>query len=114
MPVEVGKLYGSLSVVQALWCVVNASFPAVVHTLTRTYSHSAQMIGPGLLAVVFMLTVASVPSAVFLFAGLAILFSTFLLGFVQLNGNSNGVQGHDRGDLTEELVDQCIDDQLLQ
>jgi hypothetical protein len=105
-------LYGSLSIVHALWCVVNLVFWYTPHLLTYTCTNSAQLLGPGLLALIFMFTVASVPSAVFLFAALAILFSTLLLGLVQF-GKPDGVHDHVREDPMEDSVDQRIDDHAL-
>jgi hypothetical protein len=52
-----------------------------------------------------MFTVTSIPSAVFLFAGLMVLFSIFLLGFVQLpKASLDHVEGDDHANTMENFV----------
>jgi hypothetical protein len=85
-----------------------------IPALTHLYACSAQLLGPGLLALTFMFTVASVPSAVFLVAGLAILFSIFLLSFLQLpKASLDHIQGHDQHSMMEDFVEPDIQDLAL-
>jgi hypothetical protein len=82
--------------------------------LTSLYACSGQFLGPGLLALIFMFTVASVPGAMFLFAAVAVMASIFLLGLVQLpKAGLNDGQGSDGDNPTADLVEQDIGDLAL-
>lgn len=72
--VESGKLFGSLSVLQALWFVLSLTLPSD----SLTPMDSSQIIGPALYGWIFVSTVSTMPSLMF-FACTAMLLTAFML-----------------------------------
>jgi hypothetical protein len=102
VPLEIGRLYSGLAVVQALSWVTALWGLSSILTVTDLNARSSQIISPAFFALVYMSTVAT---AVFLCALAGVTLSFVLLSFVRKSGPIN-VQGGSQDDMMVDSVEE--------
>ena len=96
---ESGRLFGALSVVQALWSVPNFVIRAEIDVL-----RSSQIIGPSLFGFVYASTVAWFPQGIFFISAISLLIAFVCLFIIRVPKDVQGtdtdddVAGLDRGE----------------
>lgn len=84
---ESGRLFGALSVVQALWSVPNFVGYAEIDAL-----HSSQMIGPSLFGFVYASTVAWCPQGIFFVSSISLLIALVCLFIIRVPKDVHGTE----------------------